>query len=237
MYASGGYHLARRLQAPVCRSPELLPSHVLSASECISEFLPDCWAIEWSSETGEERSTHASHFGIAPQSLPAVISWATGEFCKSFGWPNVFYTLEAAREARARFIPGTPDVVLIGLGLHKSLVSQFLEDAQPDAPKPGCAPVGETGVYQCVKSGQHPTSGGTPRGFEMLATCYGLLTCSWLCNGLEKVCAEQLGIRPNPHGFVETFEDAMRCTNLIVLPETHAEPGLWLPWLITEYPA
>ena len=72
-------------------------------------------------------------------------------------------------------------------------------------------------------------------GFELLATQHGLLTCSWVCNGLEKVCSERLGVRPNEHGFVDAESDAERCLTLIRKPETGAEPGLWLPFRVTIY--
>lgn len=234
-YVSGGYYLARRLLTPTCMSLDLLPSHILSASECISDFFPDCWAIEWASETAEERIAHASHFGIAPGALPDVTAWATDAFGKSFGWPNVFYTLEAAREARARFLAVGDDVVLFGLGLHKSLVAQFLEYSAPALSKTGCAPVGETGIFHCVNAARFTATGGNVAGYELLATYFGLLTCSWLCNGLEKDCAQKLGIRPNRHGFIETLDEAMRCTEFVAQPDIGAEPGLWLPWLITKY--
>ena len=126
---SGGYYLTHR--AARDRSPELLPERLISASNCICQFFPDSWAIEWASESADERLRKAATFGISGVDLPKVIAWATASMQQVFGWPNVFYTLEAAREAREGFLAQDSEVVIFGLGLHDSHVAEFLEAAKP----------------------------------------------------------------------------------------------------------
>jgi hypothetical protein len=101
--------------------------------------------------------------------------------------------------------------VVFGLGLHESDVGDFLIAAKPPDRKPGFAPVGETGIFQCVNAGKVIAEGGDPSGFELLATESGLLTCSWLCNGLEKERANRLGVRTNSSGLAPTYTEALRC--------------------------
>jgi hypothetical protein len=131
----------------------------------------------------------------------------------------------------------SPDtnVVLLGLGLHESLVDGFLAAARPPERMPGYAPAGESGVYECVKARTAVSDAGVAAGFELLAADGGLLNCSWLCNGLDTVCAEALGVRTNSRGFVPTYTAALRCAEYIASDEVGAEPGLWLPWLVTIY--
>lgn len=217
-YVSGGYYLARVGKR----------GRQISASSCICDFFPDAWAIEWSSSP-EERRREAEAFGISKDRVPEVVAWATGAMQQEFGWPNEFYTLESAEAARARFIPETKDVVLFGLALHESHVSEFLEAARPKPPD------GESGTFECILRREKPAPGGQRAGFELLATYTGSLTCSWRCNELEIVCAEKLGVTPNAHGFIESHEDAERCAEYVAQPEVGAEPGLWLPWLVTLY--
>jgi hypothetical protein len=236
-YVSGGYYVARLSRRAEYTSPELIPDRILSASGCICDFFPDTWAIEWTSDTVEDRSRQAAAFGISAIDLPKVMAWTAEFFSKAFGWPSAFYFLDAAQEARARFLPDNSEIVIFGLGLHESNVEKFLKAAKPDLTKPGCAPMGETGVFQSASSGRKIAGGGYAVGFELLATCSGLLTCSWRCNGLEKDCAHRLGIAPNRYGFVESYRDALRCAEFVSRPETRAEPGLWLPWLVTVYSA
>ena len=85
----------------------------------------------------------------------------------------------------------------IRLGLHHDDTDRFLREAAPDERKSGYSPTGETGIYQCLKTQSGIAPGGQHIGFELLAMMFGLLTCSWLCNGLEAVCAEQLQVQTN----------------------------------------
>jgi hypothetical protein len=234
-YLSAGYYLARPSRRAEYMSPELIPEQVLSASGCICEFFPDDWAIEWASVSNEQRLRAARLFGIAPDNLGGVTEWATENIGKAFGWPSAFYTLEAAEQARVVLLPPDTNVVVFGLGLHEAEVDDFLEAAKPPEVREGFAPVGATGIYECVKANRRISTRGKLTGFELLSTAYGLLTCSWLCNGLENECARELGIRTNESGFVGTRPEALRCAEFISGDEVGAEPGLWLPWRVTIY--
>jgi hypothetical protein len=77
-------------------------------------------------------------------------------------------------------------------------------------------------------------AGGDVAGFELVATLFGLLTDSWLQHGLERTCAQKLSIKPNRQGLIESYDDAVRCTELASETLGHF-PGLWLPWLIVLY--
>ena len=234
-YVSGGYYLTR----PVARGwpSELLPATLLSASSCISTFFPDDWAIEWvTSRRPEERVTAAKAMGIDVDRLPEAIRWATDALSRDFGWPNVFYTLESAREARARSLRESCDTVIMGLGLHRADTAVLLDATEPPEANPGYATVGETGIFQCVRDADDVADGGQIAGFELLSTFYGIFVCSWLHLGLEKQCAEELRIRPNASGFVESYDDARQCAEFIQNDAKHNDPGLWLPWLIVTYP-
>ena len=183
----------------------------------------------------EQRLKGAAEFGIPPERLDDVMTWATDAFSKEFGWPDSFYTLPAARDARARFVPETHDVVIFGLGLHETDAGAFIEAAKPPPQKPGCAQQGPTGVFECIRSGERLVEGGDIAGFELLATYFGGLTCSWLCNGLERDCAGKLGVIPNNRGLIASYEDAKLCAEYSSQPEVGAEPGLWQPWLVVVY--
>src|SRR3954447_12624149 len=157
---SAGFYVARLSSRAEYMSAELIPDKVLSASNCICEFFPNAWAIEWTSEKLGERLKQASAFGVSAIDLPKVVRWATESFSTAFGWPNAFYTLEAAQEARERFLPHDSEIVIFGLGLHCSDVEGFLRAATPEPASPGCAPAGEAGVFQCVSRGKKVVAGG-----------------------------------------------------------------------------
>jgi hypothetical protein len=70
-------------------------------------------------------------------------------------------------------------------------------------------------------------------GYEPLVIDGGL-SCSWLCNGIDRDADEKLGITTNAFGLIERLEDAARVVRHI-RDDGHAEPGLWLPWLVARY--
>lgn len=98
----------------------------------------------------------------------------------------------------------------------------------------GFAPVGRQGVHEAFLKHRCTSGRGTPLGFEpLLSDC--MPSCSWLCNGLETVVAEQLRIQPNGAGLIETNEEVRSAMSSFAREEISAEPGLWLPWLIIHY--
>lgn len=234
-YVSAGYYLVLLSERPEYISSALMPERLLSASPDICDSFPDCWVIEWSTVKEEERVAKAEKFGISRAGLPRVVEWATRAFSEEFGWPNVFYSLDAARNARVMFFSLLNEVILFGLGIHKSHAAKFLDAAKPPPQQPGLAPEGETGVFEVVSRGEMLAGGGISLGYELLVTQSGMLTCSWLCNGLERTFADSLDVKPNAHGFIETLEEASRCAQYISQGQVGAEPGLWLPWLVTKY--
>jgi hypothetical protein len=90
-------------------------------------------------------------------------------------------------------------------------------------------------VLDVVKRDQPLAAGGTVLGFEPLVANGGL-ACSWLCNGLDRDAEEKLGIQTNAHGLIDSMADAARVVRYI-REDGHAEPGLWLPWLLVQYDA
>ncbi len=132
------------------------------------------------------------------------------------------------------FFAGRTDMQLIGLGLSPESVEAFATAATPPPPEPGYAPIGEGGCLQVAK--QHrPVPEGRLLGYELLCVDHGLITDSWLCNGLEVYFSERLGIRPNEHGLLGALDGARRCCEAIEKKEVGAEPGLWLPWGLVGY--
>jgi hypothetical protein len=218
-YVSAGYLIA---------SPSS-SERILSACDRLCAFFPHVWAIEWASVTHEDRLRNAATLGFDAAALPAIVSWATDNLSRTFGWSNVFYSLDAARETTAKLVPQTTKTVILGLALHNSDVSAFLNDS---APPPRA---GETGLFECLRAGAPPAPGGETLGFELLASMFGVFTCSWLCGSLDETCEQKLGIKTNHHRFVPAYTEAARCAEFISRPGTPAEPGLWLPWLVTTY--
>ena len=70
----------------------------------------------------------------------------------------------------------------------------------------------------------------------LLGEEYGEWFHSFVCNALENEYLERLHISLNPNGLIDRYDDAVRAADHTNLDEVGAEPVLWLPWLISEYP-
>jgi len=85
-----------------------------------------------------------------------------------------------------------------------------------------------------ILAGNPVADGGVSLGFEPLVFDGSTPPCSWLCNHLEVSVHRDLGIVPNRHGLIGTYDEARRCTDCISRDDVGAEPGLWLPWLVVD---
>ncbi len=233
-FLSAGFIITRAVARPPYSSVDLLPELILSGSDCIAQFVPDTWCIDWANDKPESRLETAKFFGLDCPRAAEVSAWATPRFGIDFGWPNVIYNLETAVQLVGKFLPSLPDVKILELALHRTHVARFCEAAAPESQKPGFAPNGMQGVYEVVMKATPQVAGGRVLGFEPRVFDV-VLSCSWLCNGLERTIAEKLNIQPNRFGLIETFVDACCAVQYISRADVGAEPGLWLPWLIIDH--
>ena len=145
---------------------------------------------------------------------------------------DVFTALPPAQEVVRSFLAGRSDVAIIGVGLPRAYIQEFLTVGPPPSENAGFVESFNP-VVDVIKRDQPLTPGGTVLGFEPLVANGGL-ACSWLCNGLDRDAEEKLGIQTNAHGLIERLKDAARVVTYI-REDGHAEPGLWLPWLLVQY--
>lgn len=230
-YICGGYFIARLARRDDrWMDGELLQEKVLSASRCVCATVPDDWAISWERRDKQVRQEAAALFNIPATRLYDLVQWTTVQMNDGrMGWPNVFYTLSLAREFVRQFVPLHSDLRLCGLGLHKQMIGQFLEEAEP------CEPANHpAGVYQAISRGYSLEESGKVLGFELLGYKHGNLH-SWTCNVLQRTIADELGIRPNGLGFIESVSAAQRATQYLREGRVGKEPGWWAEWLMVQY--
>jgi hypothetical protein len=170
--------------------------------------------------------------------LDMLVDWVTQEYEREVGHTDIFYRLETAQAVARNYFPNRTDLLVCGIGLHRSLAGLFLQETRPPGYGTGLRPEEPLGTWKAIHSGLPLADGGAPLGFELLCYDSGGLGCSWLCNGLERDFHVMFGLRPNREGLIDAFEDAARCAAAIRHRELDGEPepGLWLPWLLVSYP-
>lgn len=230
-YVCGGYFLTTLTRRSDYMSAELLPERLISLAEDIAPHLPDYWAMPWGNISEQDRQQSVLlKLGVAANRLSELRAWIEAKWhSEELQFMDVFASLTPAREFTRAFLPDHEDVVLVGIGLHRTLRDEFLKAQAPTTTK-----IGTPSVYANVARERVLAAEGQVLGFDMLSYGHGL-ECSWLCNGLEKEIDKQFGIRSNQWGLIATFEEAKKCTDWINQPEVRAEPGLWLPWQVRQY--
>ncbi|HNY26122.1 MAG TPA: hypothetical protein PLA90_00965 [Candidatus Sumerlaeota bacterium] len=237
-YLSGGYFLTRPVDRQSWQSAQILPDRILSFSQCLFPRLPAPWMFDWMLKDEQEAFRQAADSGISPKGTLAARKWTTRHYDADMAHSGLFYRLETARDFVREFLSHNPDWTICGLGLHSSLAKRFLQEAIPPAPPNSNGADPTDGVNRAIRSGLPLANGGVPLGFELLGFDFNSynLEHSWLCNGLEVDFHENPGITLGKFGLIEKFEDARACADRIVRENIQAEPGLWLPWLIVQYP-
>lgn len=230
---AAGFLLLKPVPRPEWLSRDLLPGQIISASACLCPQFPGSYAISWCGDSTEIRSSEFDRIGLPSDAREDAIRWATAEFGKSFGWPGVFYTLDAALDARSRFFSDS-DLVVIALGLPLRYHAAFVSQATPAPPDPGFAPLGKSGYLDVIEKDGTVPSAAVVLGYEPVNVTAGQLDHSWLCNHLEQYAAENLGITPGPTGLLQSLDDAARCCEAITRPEVGSEPGPWFAWLLAR---
>src|SRR5262249_35642859 len=131
-------------------------------------------------------------------------------------WPRWFTALETAREFVARFSPD-PIPVVLGIGITEATAQ-------------------EVGLH--LASRNLPLApGGEVLGYELLGREDGGDFHSWLCNDLEPVLHELMGLRVNAHGLIDDPDTAAMAARALMEPEVGAERVPWLPALLVAYRA
>ncbi len=232
-----GYLLLRPLERTSFLSSDLVPRLITSASECLCPRFPGVYAIDWSSTSKDARAEAFAKIGIPPDSQPAAREWATRAFDNDFGWPSVFYTRDAALEARRTILSHLGDARVIGVGVARDALDDFLESAAPQPLPGGGTAGGETGSFTTAKRREALAPGGRRLGFELLNVELGEPHHSWSCDNLQDHLFTALGVRTNAEGLLDRLVDARRCCEEISSGRVGAEPGRWLPFALVEYEA
>ena len=188
-FVAGGYLLVQPYLPPEGRPPDmmpadLLPSPLLTSSSCLAEILPSEWAFgtRLPAVSREERERGASLWGIPIAAIDGLTAWA-GERVRGHRvlQHDAFADVEVAREFAAAFLPPRREVRLLGLGLRRDQVADYLRavERRDELAFRGCG--APNGVRDGVERGLALEAGGRDLGFEVANVVLGQARESWLC--------------------------------------------------------
>ncbi|WP_066074665.1 hypothetical protein [Neobacillus soli] len=229
-YISGGYYIVSSIKRPEYMDKDLIPDTIYSASECLCDFHPEI-NILWG---GSKRSKkdYAQKLNINESTFNEVEKRVEEMFeAEKFTYPQVFTTVELAKEFFCKFLKHLTNAKVIGIGLPKKLVNEFIEYEETEK-KTEKEKYGIEKLF--LNKTQIDVKGAKMLGYEVIGFEYGTFH-SYLCNGLEKDFKKHFGFTLNENGFIPSLEEAIRFCDYSNDEELGTEPVLWLPWAIFEY--
>lgn len=228
----GGHFLVQAYQSAAWSERKtMLPAKFWTVSKCICEVYPDDWIFSWTTKSSRSPKNYQEILNLDDDAFRSLQAWADEMFSKEqLGWPHVFLHRETARRFYLQYLKHLPDIKLFSIALPEAYWTEFIEENRPT---PG---MGEGGVYRKLLQKQPLESHAFRRGFEILGDNWGGQFHSFVCNSFEQEYEQRLNISLNQYGLIDRYEDAVRATDHTNRDEVPAEPALWQPWLISEYP-
>lgn len=225
-WIDAGYVLLTEGRSPKS-SHGLLPAHLVTVSTCLVDAYPDSWALPWVETSLVESRAIQDSLGLEDDEFALLREWV-GQALDSgeFGWPNVFFSAQIAREFQARFLRTLKGIRLVGLSLTKEVAEDFL---RTEAPQEG---YGASGVWTMVARGESPRAIATQLGFDVLGAEFGGSFHTFSCNGLEQDYNDKFGITFNELGLIPEYESAVLAAEYTNRDDTGAEPVEWYPFRV-----
>ena len=150
-----------------------------------------------------EDKESALEFGIPESKWDELKTWCSDEFRKEIDLGGMFHTKQAAQQFINRFLPDITDLYLIEPGLP-SYIKPLTWSEPPIDDYP------EEGIEKRISQEVPLSQDGTILGFDVAGFEYHDLSCSWFCTYIHRDMYELYGIRPNPFGLLDEYEDAKR---------------------------
>jgi hypothetical protein len=189
-------------------------------------------ALSWTDVAEQSRRASADGLGVDPELLPQLAHWLETQMDRGeWIWPRWFASLPVAQEFAQRFCSPLDGTVVLGLGVTDATADQLLAD-HPESPSETTP---SAGIVEQVRHRLPLAAGGDVLGWELLGDMWGDFH-SWLCNDLEPILRDRLGVRVNRRGLIDDLDTAAAAAGYL---NTHADTGAeavpWFPALLVAY--
>ncbi|MET3193777.1 hypothetical protein [Bacillus sp. OAE603] len=228
-FISGGYYIVAPTMRQEYMYKEIIPEKVISVSECICDIHPEI-NVFWSGSK-ENKLKYIKEVNISEDKYKEMEKWIQDHFdLKEFEYPQIFPSLNLAKEFYCTFLNHIQDLRIIGFGLPSNYLESFF-DEEGTLNK---TTEDRTGLENILMKKDFIDDVTSIKGFEILGYETNIFH-SYLCNGLEKDFKNQFDFSLNENGFVSSLEEAEKCCDIANDEELGTEDVFWLPWAIFEY--
>ncbi len=223
-YFLGGYFLM--VERPLDFGT-LKPKTVSTCSDCINDSLVGCWSYSWT--TGNDRQLEALPKELVPdgKTVAGIRKWLDAAFEEGrLGWPNVFTTVDAAKEYLSLFFPDVRDARLMAIYVSESRTAEVI-----DASKPKRADEGDVGIYSQLLKRIPESDTEEFLGYDIIGIEDGGDFHSFHCHDLGSELCERFGLRMNSHGLFEEISSPQPVLDHMNDEANGCEP---VPWFICK---
>lgn len=176
--------------------PEILPEQIISISTEIGKIIP----INWQEILKEEF--------VSASDKNEIDNWVNVNLEKRrIIWPNIYSSVDVAKEFTDRFISNKVSIKIIELGIEKNDAAELIEDSS-------YSDLGEIERILTLKKILR-LSPCEILGFDILGVEHGYFT-SYLINHFEKELIHRVGLNINCHGLISDYRKAMNGANYLV---------------------
>jgi hypothetical protein len=214
---AGGYWIVRPARRPPWCDPLHVADPILSCSGCLLGGAAGPEA-SWSATFDET----AAYLGVAADDVPMARAWVA-ERDDDVGWVNTWPSPGPLLEFVEQFIPDGTAMVL-GVALSAERARAWVGDGP-----------GDDAIEMMLARAAPPEPGGVPIGWEPVEWLPQGVTCSWTCNLLQPLVAEQIELRLTDEGLLPDqahTDEVMR-----IVEELPKEDGPWEAFLLVRYGA
>lgn len=229
-YISGGYYIVSPSKRADYMDKTILPETILSASACLCDLHPDINILWGRSE--KKKQTYSKELNLSTSAFEELEGWVDKKHeDNTFNFPQLFTTVDLAREFKKIFLNHLNDIRIIGIGLQENFVEEFLDEEETLSKA-----VEERYGIETLLMNKTTMGMGVfkKNGYEVLGFDSGQFH-SYICNGLEMDYNNNFKFGLNENGFIPNLELAIKCCEYSNDEELGTEPVLWLPWAIFEY--
>lgn len=212
------------------REPRLLPPRLVTVSTCIAEVYPDVPLLAGTNTPARLLDRMRKALRLDTSDFARLRSWVANALeHEEMGWPNVFYSLGAARKFKRLFLGTVGETRIVGLSLTRKVANDFIQE------EGYTAECGEYGVCKMLMKMAVLRPGLSPLGFDVLGAENDGMFHTFSCNSIEGDLNERLGISFNDFGLIDHYEAAAAACEYMNRRDVPTEPVHWYPFRVDEY--
>lgn len=227
----GGYFIIESTHPKEWMGNNQFPNLIKTPSHCICNLHPDSICLNWVKSEKNEITDYQNKLKLSDMDFDNFRMDCDKYFNEDlFAWQSVFTDYKAAEYFLYKYLQAVPNLDIFSIATTADFREKYLKEEEKIGTLENMVP---SGIYLSLKKNELVNIKEGFIGFDILGFEYG--SChSFICNSLEKEYSDKLGIKLNENGLIESFEDACKATEFTNLPETAAEPVLWIPWSISK---